>query len=67
MQRRQVETLDETPHQTRAVIVRQKPIQADRTPFDLVALGKSQAGTSATRRRRRSLVRQACKQPTLAI
>ena len=41
-QRRHIEPLDETPHQTHPVIVRQKPIQADRAPSCLHALSKSQ-------------------------
>src|SRR5215210_8707221 len=46
-QRRQVQPLDEGPDQTHSVILRQQPVQADRSPFHLVALGTAKTGQPA--------------------
>lgn len=62
----QVEPLNEIPHQTHPVIVRQQPIQA-RAPRYWIALGKSQPRQPAARTLRRRLVGQPLKQFTLAI
>jgi len=64
-QRRQIEPLDETPHQTHPVIVRQKPVQADRAPSRLHALGKSQPRQTPTHALRRRLLGQKIEQPIL--
>jgi len=56
VQRRQIEPLDETPHQAHPVIVGQQPIQADRSPGYLIALGQSKPGKSAAHRLRRRLL-----------
>src|ERR1700687_666284 len=64
-QRRQIEPLDETPHQTPPVIVRQKPVQADRAPSRLHALGKSQPRQTPTHALRRRLLGQKIEQPFL--
>ena len=65
VQHRQIEPLDETPHQTHPVIVGQQPIQADRSPDDLIALSKSQPGKSYARALRYQLLGQRCKQSIL--
>jgi hypothetical protein len=56
VQRRQIEPLDETPYQTHPVIVGQQPIQVDRSPGYLIALGKSQSGKSSASALRRRLI-----------
>jgi hypothetical protein len=58
VQRRQIEPLDETPYQTRPVILRQQPIQADRSPGHLIALGNAKTGQPSARPLRRRLLRQ---------
>jgi hypothetical protein len=67
VKRRQIEPSNEIPHQAHPVIVRQKTIQTERAPSDLIAFGKSQTWQTAARRLRRCLLGQTFKQFSLAI
>ena len=58
----QIEPFDETPDQTYPMIVRHQLVQAERTPFDLAALGTAQPRRAATGALRRYLIGQCTEQ-----